>query len=127
MADGAQAQPGAGRAVLLYNVLRLGLLGGCLLIGWLIGLPSLVLIVSALFVSGVLSWFLLSRQRVAMGMAVERSVARGQARFAARAAAEDGYVDSVRADQDLSSRTPAPAPAAESLPPAGPSGDQPAP
>ena len=85
--------------MLTYNVYRLGLLGVCLGIGWLIGLPALVLIVSALFVSGVLSWFLLRRQREAMGMAVEATVARGQAKMAARTAAEDGYVDDVEAAQ----------------------------
>jgi hypothetical protein len=99
MAERAGVHHGAGRAVLTYNVYRLGLLAVCLGIGWLIGLPALVLIVSALFVSGVLSWFLLRRQREAMGVAVEATVARGQAKMAARTAAEDGYVDAVEAAQ----------------------------
>jgi Protein of unknown function (DUF4229) len=119
-------EPGARRAVLTYNLYRLGLLAVCLGIGWLLNLPGLVLIVSALFVSGVLSWFLLGRQRVAMGLAVERTVARGQARMAARAAAEDGYVDRMLADQEST----APAPEASSSMTQGPAttrGDQPAP
>jgi uncharacterized protein DUF4229 len=99
-------EPSGSRAVLTYNVYRLGLLLACLGIGWLIGLPFLALVVGALFVSGVLSWFLLRRQREAMGLAVERTVARGQARMAARASAEDGYVDSVLAAQESASTPP---------------------
>jgi hypothetical protein len=117
--------PSPRRAVLTYNLYRLGLLAICLGIGWLLKLPGLVLIVSALFVSGVLSWFLLRRQRIAMGEAVEHTVARGQARMAARAAAEDGYVDRMLADQEALSQAPdAATPATQS--PATPRGDQPA-
>jgi hypothetical protein len=108
-------EPSGSRAVLAYNAYRLALLAVCIGIGWLIGLPFLALIVSALFVSGVLSWFLLRRQREAMGLAVERTLARGQARMAARASAEDGYVDSVLAAQE-----PAPEPSTTA------NGDQPA-
>jgi Protein of unknown function (DUF4229) len=120
------SEPGARRAVLTYNLYRLGLLAVCLGIGWLLKLPGLVLIVSALFVSGVLSWFLLGRQRVAMGLAVERTVAKGQARMAARAAAEDGYVDRMLAEPNSSLPGPE---AASSVPqtPATTRGDQPAP
>jgi hypothetical protein len=123
VADEMNAQRGASRAVLIYNVWRLGLLAVCLGIGWLIGLPTLPLIVTALLVSGVLSWFLLRRQRMAMGEAVERTVARGQARMAARAAAEDGYVDSVLAQQEAVVKAPEPA---DRTSPSSARGDQPA-
>jgi Protein of unknown function (DUF4229) len=83
--------------VLVYNACRLGLLGVCLGVGWLASLQGLVLIVAALAVSGALSWFMLRPQRVAMGMAVERTVERSRvmARMADRTAAEDSYVDGV--------------------------------
>jgi hypothetical protein len=81
--------------VLTYNVGRVGVFVVCLGLGWIAGLRSILLVVAALLVSGVLSWFVLRRQREAMGEAVERSVSRGQERFAARAAAEDEYVDRV--------------------------------
>jgi Protein of unknown function (DUF4229) len=101
---------GAGRAVLVYNLYRLGLLAVFLGIGALLGLPMILVIVAALLVSGVLSWFLLRRQREAMALAVERTVARGQRRMAERTAREDEYVDrlyptSAAADADDS--TPA--------------------
>jgi hypothetical protein len=87
--------PSPARALLSYNLLRAALLAGCLGIGYLAGLSGLVLIVVALLVSGVLSWFLLTRQRVGMGLAIERSVERGRARMAARTAAEDAYADEM--------------------------------
>jgi hypothetical protein len=88
---------GASRAFLAYNGLRLGLLALCLGIGWLATLRGVVLLVAALAVSGVLSWFLLRRQREAMGMAVEQTVTRSRLReqLAARVKAEDEYADSI--------------------------------
>src|ERR1700684_1761794 len=109
-------QPSGSRAVLTYNAYRLGLLLIFLGIGWAAGLPGIVTIIGALFVSGVLSWFLLRRQREAMGEAVERTVTRGQARMAARAAAEDGYVDGVIAAKESTAEL--------STPPSTTSGDQ---
>jgi Protein of unknown function (DUF4229) len=100
----------ASRVVLAYNLWRLGLLAICLAVGWLAGLRSLWLIVAALFVSGVLSWFLLGRQREAMGVAVERTVERSRVRMAARSAAEDSYVDAVLAEQPTTRGQPASTP-----------------
>jgi hypothetical protein len=71
------------------------LLVGCLGIGWLAGLRGVGLIVASLLVSGVLSWFLLRRQRIGMGVAVEQTVARSRARLAERTAREDAYVDAL--------------------------------
>jgi hypothetical protein len=79
--------------VLTYNLCRVVLFGLCLGLGYLAGLRSILLIVAAFLVSGVLSWFALRTQREAMGRVVERTVARSQARLSARAAAEDEYVD----------------------------------
>jgi hypothetical protein len=90
----------AARAVLRYNLARLGLLVGCGVLGYVAGLRGILLIVAALLVSGVLSWFLLARQRIAMGAAVESVVIRTRGRVAQRTAAEDAYVDAVLARQD---------------------------
>ena len=118
VADNSGSSRSASRAVLVYNLCRLGLLVVCLGLGWLAGIRNwLVLIVAALLVSGLLSWFLLRRQRTQMGQAVERAVARGQARMGARTAAEDAYVDSVLASSS--------SPAAENGP--STSGEQPPP
>lgn len=117
--------------MLAYNASRAGLLVLCLGLGYVAGLRSALLIVAALLISGVLSWFLLRPQRVAMGLAVERSVARGQRRFAARAAAEDAYVDQLLAPPgDAPAQAAAPADQterdAETQSPPPSRGDQPA-
>jgi hypothetical protein len=65
-------------------------------IGWLAGLSGALLLIAALLVSGLLSWFVLRRQRIAMGSVVERRVDGLRARIDARAAAEDAYVDAVQ-------------------------------
>jgi hypothetical protein len=75
--------------------LRLGLLVVCLGVGWLVGIHSVWLIVGSLLVSGVLSWFLLRRQREAMGAAVEQTVERSRVRMVARTSSEDSYVDAL--------------------------------
>jgi hypothetical protein len=96
-------EPSGARSVLVYNLLRLSLLAVCLVIGWFIGLRGLVWIAGAFLASGVLSWFLLAKQRVRMGLAIERTVERGRARMAERTAAEDAYADSVHAADDATS------------------------
>jgi hypothetical protein len=80
---------------LTYNLLRAALFGVCFGLGWLAGLRSIALVVAALFVSGVLSWFALRNQRVAMGIAVERTVEKSRVRIAERAAKEDDIVDAI--------------------------------
>jgi hypothetical protein len=91
-------QGSAARAVVVYNLGRLGLFVGCALLGYLAGLRGLVLLAAALLVSGVLSWFLLARQRAAMAEVVGGAVTRGRSRLAQRSADEDAYVDSLPAD-----------------------------
>jgi hypothetical protein len=86
--------------LLVYTVARAGLLAVCLLLGWLAGLGGIVLVVVALLVSGALSWFLLQRQRLAMGVAVDRSVRTARGRLRARTAAEDAYVDRLQRDSN---------------------------
>jgi hypothetical protein len=129
VAAGGGTEHGASRAVLVYNLCRLGLLALCLGLGWIAGLRSILLLVAALLVSGILSWFVLRPQRIAMGVAVERTVARSQVRFAAKAAAEDSYVDSILGPPPGAAAASPPEQAGESTGPessASSSGDQPA-
>jgi hypothetical protein len=101
--DGAvpsAASPSGAKAVLVYNLLRLGLLAACLAIGYFAGLHGLYLVASALLVSGVLSWFVLAKQRINMGAAIERTVERGRVKAAERTAIEDAYADEVHASDD---------------------------
>ena len=93
-----QQSPGRrdGRAIAVYTAARAGLLLLCLVLGWVAGLSGPVLIIAALLVSGLVSWFLLRRQRIAMGGAVERRVNRMRERIDSRAAAEDAYVDALQ-------------------------------
>jgi hypothetical protein len=91
----------ATRAVVSYNLGRFGLLVACLVLAALAGLRGVLLFVVALVVSGVLSWFLLGRQRVAMGAAVAGALSRNRAKLAARTQAEDAYVDEMLARSDV--------------------------
>jgi hypothetical protein len=101
------------KALLAYNAWRLLLLVICLAIGYALQLPGLWLVVSALIVSGVLSLFLLKRQRIAMGMAVESQIERGRARLAQKTAAEDAYVDAMAAAEATGDGAPAAPPSAD--------------
>ncbi|HTR70975.1 MAG TPA: hypothetical protein VMH41_12215 [Mycobacteriales bacterium] len=89
--------PRGGRAFATYNVLRALLLVLALGIGWLAGLRGLILIVAGLAVSGIVSLFLLKRQAIAMGEAVEHTIARSRERLAARSASEDATADEIHA------------------------------
>ncbi len=103
MADGTNApQPSGARAVLVYNLMRLGLLAACLALGYLAGLRGLYLVAAAFLVSGAVSWFALKNQRINMGIAIERTVERGRAKATERTAAEDAYAESVHADDATS-------------------------
>jgi hypothetical protein len=85
-----------GRAIVVYSAARVALFLLCAVLGWLAGLSGPLLLIAALLVSGVLSWFLLRRQRIAMGGVVERRVSGMRERIDARASAEDAYVDALQ-------------------------------
>ena len=93
-----------GRAVVIYTLARVALFAGCLLLAWIAGFGGLPLLVVALLISGVLSWFLLRRQRLAMAGAVERGVGRARRRLDERAAAEDAYVDQMEQQRTSAER-----------------------
>lgn len=89
-------EPSRARALAVYNAARLGLFVGCVVLGYVAGLRGLLLLAAALLVSGVLSWFLLARQRIAMGMAVEHAIRERRRHAAERTAAEDAYDEERR-------------------------------
>ena len=74
-------QGSAARSVVAYNLGRIGLFVGCAALGFLAGLRGLVLLAAALLISGILSWFLLARQRAAMAEALGGAVTRGRSRL----------------------------------------------
>lgn len=93
-----------GRAVVVYTLARAGLFLLCLLLAWLAGFSGLPMLIAALLVSGVLSWFLLQRQRLAMGGAVEGFVDRARRRIDEKASAEDAYVDRLEQQRTSADR-----------------------
>jgi len=78
--------------------MRLGLFAVCLVAVYAIGFRGFVALLFALVLSGLLSLFLLGRQRMAMSVAVDRRINRLRTRAHARAEAEDAYVDSLHDD-----------------------------
>lgn len=62
------------RATLFYSVLRLGLFAVAFLVLYMAGARSLLLLGGAILISGVISYFLLSRQRIAMSEGISRKV-----------------------------------------------------
>lgn len=113
--SGAPRPASASKALLIYNGLRLGLLAGCIGLGYLAGLRGFALIIVALLISGVLSWFALRSQRIRAAIAVEQVVSRSpasqrvaapikrrRAAIRARVAAEDAYVDSLQREAEPS-------------------------
>jgi hypothetical protein len=93
-----------GRAAVVYTALRLGLFIACLVVVYLLGLRGFVALLVALAGSGLLSLFLLSRQRAALSVAVDKQVTGLRERAQARTKAEDAYVDSLHADDETITR-----------------------
>lgn len=78
-----------GSPALRYTGLRLLLFAVSAGVLYLLGLRGLLLAAVALLLSGVLSWFLLSSQRTAMGDRIQQRIARANARIDAATRAED--------------------------------------
>jgi len=82
--------------VFAYNLGRIGLFVGCAVLGYVAGLRGFVLLAAALLVSGILSWFLLARQRAAMAQALGGAVTRSRSKLAQRTADEDAYAEALQ-------------------------------
>ena len=79
-----------------YTLARLGLVVVAAGLLWLVGLRGALLIVLAFVVSGVVSFFLLGRQRGAFAEMVDARARRMRERMAAAQAAEDAADDAAR-------------------------------
>ena len=79
-----------------YTLARLGLVVVAAGLLWLVGLRGPLLIVLAFVVSGVVSFFLLGRQRGAFAEMVDARARRMRERMAAAQAAEDAADDAAR-------------------------------
>lgn len=77
------------RATLFYSVLRIGLFAVAFLVLYMAGARSLLLLGGAILFSGVISYFVLSRQRIAMSDGIARKVTDFRQRLDAGTKAED--------------------------------------
>ena len=103
--------PAFWRAFLVYTGSRVAVFVAVVGLLYGVGVRGLVVIFIALVLSGVLSYFLLDRQRAAFAAAVERRVEGRRGRTSPRTAREDAIADALIAEaeaeagsaQDLSS------------------------
>jgi len=77
------------RATLSYTALRLGLFVGAFWLLDLAGARSLLLLGGAILISGLISYFVLNRQRMAMSSAISKRVTSFRERLDAGTRAED--------------------------------------
>jgi uncharacterized protein DUF4229 len=77
------------RATLAYTALRLGLFVAAFGLLYLAGARSLLLLGGAIVISGLISYFVLNRQRMAMSSAISRRVTSFRERLDAGTKAED--------------------------------------
>jgi len=77
------------RATLSYTVLRLGLFVVVFLLLYLAGARSVLLLAGAILISGLISYFLLNRQRMAMSSVISKRVTSFKERLDAGTRAED--------------------------------------
>jgi hypothetical protein len=91
-------QGSAARSVVAYNLGRVALFVGCAVLGYVAGIRGLLLLAAALLISGILSWFLLARQRAAMAEALGGAVSRSRSKLAQRTVDEDAYADGLHRD-----------------------------
>ena len=77
------------RATLSYTVLRLGLFVVVFLLLYLAGARSVLLLAGAILISGLISYFLLNRQRMAMSSVISKRVSSFKERLDAGTRAED--------------------------------------
>jgi hypothetical protein len=93
------------RSFLIYTGSRLGVFALLLAVFYVIGVRGFIVVLIALVLSGILSYFLLNRQRSAFAAALEARVERRRERAAARAGREDAIADRLIAEEQAQ-RTP---------------------
>jgi len=77
------------RATLSYTVLRLGLFVVVFLLLYLAGARGVLVLAGAILISGLISYFLLNRQRMAMSSVISKRVTSFKERLDAGTRAED--------------------------------------
>jgi hypothetical protein len=91
---------GAGRAVIVYTLARFGVFLVCLVVFYAAGMGLIWALLASAILSGIASYFLLQRQRLALGAAVDTRVQDAKARAAERTAREDAIADEIHAQQE---------------------------
>jgi Flp pilus assembly protein TadB len=107
---GAPDRRGLVRAFVIYTLSRIAVFAFFVVLAFLAGLRGLVALLAALLVSGIISYFLLARQRTAFATTLEASLQRRTRRVSTRTAREDAIADQLAAldqglDQDRRSRS----------------------
>jgi uncharacterized membrane protein len=87
------------RPLLIYTGSRIGVFVALLGLLYGIGVRGLIVVLIALVLSGILSYFLLDRQRTAFAAALEAGVQRRRARAVARTNREDEIADRLIAEE----------------------------
>ncbi|MGH8775373.1 MAG: DUF4229 domain-containing protein [Jiangellaceae bacterium] len=88
-------------AFLRYTLLRLLIFGVVTALLWIVGVQELwLLVLASIFLSGVVSVFVLSRSRDAASAALDRRMSQIKRRMNERTAAEDAWNDAERRPND---------------------------
>jgi uncharacterized membrane protein len=94
-----QTSPGFWRSFLIYSASRVAVFAVLLGLLYGVGVRGLIVVFIALVLSGVLSYFLLERQRTAFAAAVEARVDRRRTAVATRVGREDAIADQLIAEE----------------------------
>ncbi|MDX6255609.1 MAG: hypothetical protein QOJ11_1943 [Frankiales bacterium] len=93
-------RPAPGRAVVVYTAYRFGLFLLCLVVFYAAGMGLIWALGLSAILSGIVGYFLLARQRLALSAAVDSKVRDAKAKAAERTAREDAIADEILAQQD---------------------------
>jgi Protein of unknown function (DUF4229) len=91
---------GPGRPMVVYTLGRFGLFALCFAVFYLAGMGLFLALLVAALISSLAGWFLLARQRMALGVAVETRLTQARERAAERTAREDAIADEIIAEQE---------------------------
>ena len=89
----------AGKAMALYSGARFGLFLLCFGVFYLAGMGLLLALAVAAVLSGVVGYFLLAKQRIALSTAIDGKVQLARSRAAQRTAQEDAIADDIISQQ----------------------------
>lgn len=87
------------RAFGVYTASRVALFVAFVALTYAAGLRGVIVLVIALVLSSVASYFVLARQRAAFSLALERHVEHRRGRASSRAAREDAIADRIAQEQ----------------------------